>query len=159
VTVSWFGPQNQVGYGLSVAPQNRREDEDGARHTLRYSGLLHLEASQTRVSQSSLNTDGGMAQLVHVASSWKLCGDEAEDGRVDATGCIRLFYPNFAIFFVLGHKGILVISFPINKTPRAGVEVSNSTIPLPPPSHSCFLRGVDVLSGVSEERRESERSL
>jgi hypothetical protein len=23
-TVSWFEPQNQVGYGLSVAPQNRR---------------------------------------------------------------------------------------------------------------------------------------
>jgi hypothetical protein len=22
-TVSWFGPQHQVGYGLSVAPQNR----------------------------------------------------------------------------------------------------------------------------------------
>jgi hypothetical protein len=21
-TVSWFGPQNQVGFGLSVAPQN-----------------------------------------------------------------------------------------------------------------------------------------
>jgi hypothetical protein len=30
---SWFGPQNQAGYVLSVAPQNRREDEDsvGAR--------------------------------------------------------------------------------------------------------------------------------
>jgi hypothetical protein len=27
--VSWFGTQNQVGYGLSIAPQNRREDEDG----------------------------------------------------------------------------------------------------------------------------------
>jgi hypothetical protein len=24
MTVSWFMPQNQVGYGLSVAPQNRR---------------------------------------------------------------------------------------------------------------------------------------
>jgi hypothetical protein len=22
-TVSWFGPQNQAGFGLSVAPQNR----------------------------------------------------------------------------------------------------------------------------------------
>jgi hypothetical protein len=28
--VFWFGPQNQAGYGLSVAPQNQREDEDGA---------------------------------------------------------------------------------------------------------------------------------
>jgi hypothetical protein len=25
-TVSWFGPQNQAGYGLSVVPQNRWED-------------------------------------------------------------------------------------------------------------------------------------
>jgi hypothetical protein len=24
--VSWFGPQNQVGFDLSVVPQNRRED-------------------------------------------------------------------------------------------------------------------------------------
>jgi hypothetical protein len=28
-----------------------------------------------------------------------------------------------------------------------------------PPSHSCFSRGVGVFHGVSEERRESERSL
>jgi hypothetical protein len=27
-TVSWFGPQNHVGHGLSVVSQNRREDED-----------------------------------------------------------------------------------------------------------------------------------
>jgi hypothetical protein len=47
---------------------------------------------------------------------------EAKDGRVDATGCIRLFYPNFAIFFVLDHKGSLGISFSINKTPRADGE-------------------------------------
>jgi hypothetical protein len=25
-TVSWFGPQNQAGFDLSVAPQNRWED-------------------------------------------------------------------------------------------------------------------------------------
>jgi hypothetical protein len=25
-TVSWFGPQNQAGFGLSVAPQNRRRE-------------------------------------------------------------------------------------------------------------------------------------
>jgi hypothetical protein len=44
-TVSWFVPQNQVGYGLSIAPQNRWEDEDGVRHALRSSGLLRLKAS------------------------------------------------------------------------------------------------------------------
>jgi hypothetical protein len=97
--------------------------------------------------------------VLHVASSQRLCQVEAKDGWVDAMGCIVLFYPNFVVFFVLGHKGSLVISFPINKTLRTGGEVSNSAIPLSPPSHSCFLRGVGVLHGVSEERRESKRSL
>jgi hypothetical protein len=49
-TVSWFGPQNHVDYGLSVAPQNRREDEDDKGHTSRSSGLLHLESIWARVS-------------------------------------------------------------------------------------------------------------
>jgi hypothetical protein len=38
-------------------------------------------------------------------------------------------------------------------------RIKHSAIPLPPPSHSYFLRGVGVLHGVREERRESERSL
>jgi hypothetical protein len=42
-----------VCYGLSVAPQNRREDEDGAGHVSGSSGLLHLEASRARVSEKS----------------------------------------------------------------------------------------------------------
>jgi hypothetical protein len=58
VTVSWFGPQNQAGFGLSVAPQNRRR-EVGAGHASRSSGLLGMEASQARVSQSGLKTGGG----------------------------------------------------------------------------------------------------
>jgi hypothetical protein len=45
VMVSHFRPQNQVGYGLSVAPQNRREDEDGVGHASRSSGMLRLEAT------------------------------------------------------------------------------------------------------------------
>jgi hypothetical protein len=72
--------------------------------------------SLTRGSQSSLKTDRGAAQMVHVESSWRSCGDEAEDGGVDVTGCIGLFYPNFAAFIILGHKCSLVISFPINRT-------------------------------------------
>jgi hypothetical protein len=56
--VSWFVPQNQVDYGLSVAPQNRREDEDGVGHTLRSSGFLCVEASRYRVSQSGVKTGG-----------------------------------------------------------------------------------------------------
>jgi hypothetical protein len=77
-------------------------------HTSRSSGLLHQEGSRPRVSQSGLTTGGGAGHMVHMASSWMLCGDEAEDGRVDAIGCIGIFYPNFAIFNVLGPRGILV---------------------------------------------------
>jgi hypothetical protein len=56
--VSWFGPQNQAGFGLSVAPQNRWR-EVGAGYTSRSSGLLRVEASLARVSQSGLKTGGG----------------------------------------------------------------------------------------------------
>jgi hypothetical protein len=56
--VSWFGPQNQVGFGLSVAPQNRRR-EVGTGHTSRSSGLLDTEASLARVYQSNLKTGRG----------------------------------------------------------------------------------------------------
>jgi hypothetical protein len=96
-------------------------------HASRSSDLLHLEASWARVSQSSVKTGGGMVRMVHVASSQRSHRDEAEDGRVDATECIRLFYPNFVVFIVLGHKGSLVISFPINRIPRAGGEVSTQS--------------------------------
>jgi hypothetical protein len=57
VTVSWFGSQNQVGSGLSVAPQNRRR-EVGAGHASRSTSLLGVEASLARVSQSVLKTGG-----------------------------------------------------------------------------------------------------
>jgi hypothetical protein len=57
-TVSWFGPQNQADFGLSVVPQNRRR-EVGVGHASRSSGLLGVEASLARVSQSGLKTGGG----------------------------------------------------------------------------------------------------
>jgi hypothetical protein len=58
VTVSWFGPENHAGFSLSVAPQNQWR-EVGVVHASRSSGLLHVEASLDRVSQSSLKTGGG----------------------------------------------------------------------------------------------------
>jgi hypothetical protein len=58
MTVSWFGSQNQVSFGLLVAPQNRRR-EVSAGHASRSSGLLHIEAILARVSQSGLKTEGG----------------------------------------------------------------------------------------------------
>jgi hypothetical protein len=48
VTISWFGPQNQAGIGLSVEIQNRRR-EVGAGHVSRSSNLLGVEASLDRV--------------------------------------------------------------------------------------------------------------
>jgi hypothetical protein len=38
---SWVGPQNQAGFGLSVAPQNQRE-EDGTGRTCRFHSLAWL---------------------------------------------------------------------------------------------------------------------
>jgi hypothetical protein len=61
------GPQNQAGDGLSVAPQNRRE-EDGVGHTSRSSGFFYVQASRARVSQFASK----LAEwwwVVHVASS------------------------------------------------------------------------------------------
>jgi hypothetical protein len=55
--VSWLGSQNQANYGLSIASQNQQEG-DGVGHVSRSSGLLHVESSLTRVSQSDLKTSG-----------------------------------------------------------------------------------------------------
>jgi hypothetical protein len=49
MTVSWFGPQNHAGFGLSVAPQNRQW-EDSAGHASRSGGLHRLEASRAKDS-------------------------------------------------------------------------------------------------------------
>jgi hypothetical protein len=69
VTVSWFGPQNQVSFGLLVAPQNRRR-EVGVGHTSRSSSLLGVEASLARVFQSGGCVAMGDAHgiIVEVAS-------------------------------------------------------------------------------------------
>jgi hypothetical protein len=102
-------------------------------HVSRSSGLHRLETSLIRVSQSSLKTSRGMEQMVHMTSSWRPCEDEADDRRVDVMGCIGVFYPNFAVFIVLGHKDSLVISFLINKTPRVGGEDQTFNHPSPTP--------------------------
>jgi hypothetical protein len=57
--ISWFEPQNQVDFSLSVAPQNRWR-EVSVEHALRSSGLLRVEASLARVAQSGLKTGGGV---------------------------------------------------------------------------------------------------
>jgi hypothetical protein len=51
-------PQNHAGFGLSVAPQNRRR-EVSAGHASRSSSLFGVEVSLARVFQSDLKTGGG----------------------------------------------------------------------------------------------------
>jgi hypothetical protein len=69
-TISWFGPQNHAGFGLSVALQNRWM-EVSVGHASRSNGLLSMEASLARVSQSGLKTGGG-------ATTGGACGTIAE---------------------------------------------------------------------------------
>jgi hypothetical protein len=74
VMISCFEPQNQAGYCLLIVPQNRRKD-DGVAHASRFSGLLHVEVSRVKVSQSDLKTDrcsmvgGACGTITEVASS------------------------------------------------------------------------------------------
>jgi hypothetical protein len=48
-------------------------------------------------------------RVVHVTLSRKLRRRQAEYGRVDATGCVRPYYSCFAVFFLLGPRGVVVI--------------------------------------------------
>jgi hypothetical protein len=105
--VSWFGPENQVGDGLSVAPQNQWEDY-GVRHVSRSSGLLCLEASRARVSQFASKLVEALWWVVHVASLQRLHQGQVEDGWVDVTGCVVLFYRKIVVFYILGPRGVLV---------------------------------------------------
>jgi hypothetical protein len=104
-----------MGYDLSVVPQNQREDEDGVGHSSKSSGLLPLEACWARVPQSSLKSGGGMAWIVHVASSQRSHGSKVKDGRFDGIGCgiveVRPNYPSLDVIFLLAHRGNLVFWF------------------------------------------------
>jgi hypothetical protein len=77
-------------------------------HTSRFSGFLHHEPSQARVSQFASELMEERRRVAHVTSSWRSRENEVEDGRVNETGCIGPFYPYFVVFVVLGHRCILV---------------------------------------------------
>jgi hypothetical protein len=47
-------------------------------------------------------------RVMHVALSWRSCGVEAEDRQINATNCIRPFYPKITVFIVLDLKSIVV---------------------------------------------------
>jgi hypothetical protein len=56
-----------------------------------------VKTSQDMGSQYDLKTGGGVARMVHMASSQRSRGAQAKDGRIDRMGCIRLLYPNFTV--------------------------------------------------------------
>jgi hypothetical protein len=106
-TVSWFGPQNQADFGLSVVTQNRRE-EVNVGHTLRYNALLHLEASRSRVFQFTLKLAETRRQVVHMTPSRRSRGVKAEDSWINEMGYIGLFYTKITVFNIFGLNDVLV---------------------------------------------------
>jgi hypothetical protein len=77
-------------------------------HTLRFSVLLPVELSRARIFQFMSKLTEARQWVVHVAPSQGSRKDEVEDGRIDATDCVRLCYTYFVVFIVLGHRVILV---------------------------------------------------
>jgi hypothetical protein len=83
-------------------------EEDDVGRKSGSSGLLRLEANQARVSPFASKLADERLWMVHTTSSRRSHEDKAEDGWVDVIGCIRLFYPYFAVFIVLSHRDILI---------------------------------------------------
>jgi hypothetical protein len=59
-------------------------------------------------------TDGGRStrdtrQDLAACFAWRLRRRQVEDGQVNMMGCVRLYYPTFVVFNVLGTRGIVVI--------------------------------------------------
>jgi hypothetical protein len=76
-------------------------------------------------------------RVVHVAPSRRLHRGQVKDGRVNATGCVGPCYPYFAIFFLLGPRGIVIFSLllgPINKTLKGWGYLPLLTFSFPFPS-------------------------
>jgi hypothetical protein len=67
-------------------------------HASRSSGLLHVEASLARVSQSGLKTGGGAMMGGARGTIARLRQRQVEDGRVNAMGCVGPCYPYLCHF-------------------------------------------------------------
>jgi hypothetical protein len=105
--VSWFGPQNQVGFDLPVVSQTngRRSTWDTRRDLAACFGWkqigLGFPSLVSRLAEAR-------RRVVHVVLSWRLRRDKVEDGQVDVTGCVRPCYPYLFVFYVLDPRGIVV---------------------------------------------------
>jgi hypothetical protein len=91
VKVSCFGPQNQAVYGLSVAPQNRRKDATAWDTCRDLAACFAWKQIKLWFPSLASRLAEARRQLVHVAPSQRLRRVQAEDGRVNAMGCI--FWP------------------------------------------------------------------
>jgi hypothetical protein len=78
-------------------------------HASRSDGLLRLETSRARVSQTDLKTGrcatmgGARGIIVEVVSV------KAEDRQIDTTDCVGPFYPKITVSNLLCPRGIVVI--------------------------------------------------
>jgi hypothetical protein len=114
VTVQWFGPQNQVGGGFLVCASKpmsgRRQCEDTRR--LPAACFIIKQVGQGFPNFALKLAGGARGIIIEVA--WRR--SQRWTGRCDRLH--RTLLPNFVVFIVLGHKGRLVISFPVNRNPR-----------------------------------------
>jgi hypothetical protein len=67
-----------------------------------------VEANLARVFQSGLKTGGGTTAGGARGTIAEVALEANEDGRVDAMGYVRSCYPTFAVFNVLGSRGIVI---------------------------------------------------
>jgi hypothetical protein len=108
-TVSWFGRQNQAGFSLSVAPQNRWEDVTA--WDTRWDLAAYFMWKQVWLGFPNLASTLAEARrrVMHVAPSQRLRRSQVEDRCVDVTGCVGPCYPYFIAFILLDTRGIVVI--------------------------------------------------
>jgi hypothetical protein len=70
-----------------------------------------VEASLARVSQSDLKTGRDVTAGGARGTITEVHQSQVEDGRVDATDCVRPCYPCFAVFILLDRRSIIVIYY------------------------------------------------
>jgi hypothetical protein len=59
-------------------------------------------------SSLALRLTEALLRVVHVTLSRRLRREEAEDGWINATGCVGPFYPKIVVSSVLGSRGTVV---------------------------------------------------
>jgi hypothetical protein len=116
---SWFEPQNQTDYGLSVALQNRREG-DGVGRALRSSSLFRVEASRARVFQSGLKIGGGTTAIGAHGTMVKVMSRSNQRRTDRCYGLHQILLPLICHFLCISPLGAVqffsILLEPINRT-------------------------------------------